>query len=484
MRYLGLLLVVVLMACGVEAAETFVEGEPEPVVLARPAPVRPVVVEEPEEEPDPIFPNEVGEIMILVYHGLHYENPGPYDRLTADFWNDLQTLYDQGYRLISMADLVNNNITTPAGYTPVVLSFDDGLPSAFSLMELPDGTLAPVPGTAVYILNAFYEKNPDFGRTAIFFVNGRPRPFDGAGTLQERFAYLLDHGFELGNHSYTHANFARLNGQRLQRDIGLLDQFIRYYAPDFEPLVLAYPFGIRPRASLRHYALQGEYYGVPYSYAWALRVGNTGVPAVPHHVNFDPSNVSRVVASDDSTYYYIVPDLGHLLRVFEQNPRLRFISDGDPDVVTVPRHLEHLVNTYSLGHRQLVVYDFYGEGYEYCGCYGCGCYDCGCYGCDCYDCECECECYGRYEECEECEDCGTNGIYGLYGRENFGRGNYGNNGTYETYDYEGDGRGSDGRESNGRGSDGHGNGGRGSDGHGNNGYGNYESETDMAGLAG
>ena len=313
-------------------------------------------------EPDPIFPNEVGEIMILMYHGLHEEHPGPYGRLTADFWNDLQTLYDQGYRLSSMEDLVNNNITTPAGYTPVVITFDDGLPSAFSLIEAEDGSLQPVPGTAVYIMNAFYELNPDFGRTAMFFVNGRPRPFYGAGTIEERFAYLLEHGFEIGNHSYGHPNFANLNAGRLQQEIGLADQFIRRYTPEgFEPLVLAYPYGIRPRPNLRHYAMAGEYNGIEYRYAWALRVGNTGVPALQHHINFDPSNVSRVVASDQSTEYYIVPDLGFLLRRFEKYPHLRFISDGDPNTITVPRGLEYYVNIYSLGDKELVVYDLIDE---------------------------------------------------------------------------------------------------------------------------
>jgi len=316
-----------------------------------------------EIEPEPIFPNEVGEIMVLVYHGLHEESPGPYDRLTADFWNDLQTLYDQGYRLIALADLINNNITTPAGYTPVAITFDDGLPSAFSLKELEDGTLTPVPGTAVYILNAFYEKNPAFGRAASFFINAWRDPFEGAGTLEERFRFLIDNGFEIGNHSFNHLDFSRLNAQQLQQEMGSLNQFIRKHLPDYESLAMAYPFSIRPRAGLRHYALAGEYNGIPYNYVWALRVGNTGSPAVPHHVRFDPLNVSRVVPSDQSTDYRNVPDLGYLLRRFEREPHLRFISDGDPDTITVPSDQVHYVDMYNLGDKELVVYDRY-EAYE------------------------------------------------------------------------------------------------------------------------
>lgn len=373
MRWLALVVLLLsfgLVACGLNAQEVFVDTgeEIEQAAFSHEVP-RPILMElpepEPEPEPDPIFPNEVGEIMILMYHGLHEYNPGPYDRLTSDFWKDLQALYDKGYRLISMEDLVNNNITTPAGYTPVVLSFDDGRASAFSLKELEDGTLTPVPGTAVYILNAFYEQNPDFGRTAIFFVNQHPEPFRGAGTIEERFAYLLDNGFELGNHGYTHANLSRLNAQSLRREIGLMDQFIKRYAPGYEPFVLAYAFGIRPRAALRHYALEGEYDGVSWHHKWALRVGNTGAPAIPHHINFDPTNVSRVVASDQSTDYYAVADMWFLLRRFEDFPHLRFISDGDPNTITVPRHLLHYVNLYSLYDKELVVYDIYEPYYDY-----------------------------------------------------------------------------------------------------------------------
>ena len=369
MKLLALIMLIALfVACGVQAQEPVLLAEPRVLPLVWDevsfTPELPHVLfelPEPESEPDPdpVFPNEVGEIMIIVYHGLHPENPGPYDRLTEDFKNDLQALYDGGFRLISMRDLINNNITTPAGYTPVVLSFDDGLPSAFSLERAEDGTLVPVPGTAVYILNEFYKKNPDFGRTAIFFVNGRPRPFAGAGTLQERFEFLIDHGFELGNHSYSHPNFANLNARRLQQEIGRVDQMIRRYAPGFEPLVIAYPFGIRPRPSLRAYIFNGEYDGETYSHEWALRVGNTFVPAVPYHVNFDPGNVARVVPTDQSTPYYDVVDLGFLLRRFERFPHLRFISDGDPNTITVPStHLQY-VNMYKIGDRELVVYKIY-----------------------------------------------------------------------------------------------------------------------------
>jgi len=368
----------VFISCGTEDEPIIEEEEPVtvPVIVPVFTPIpTPQPTPEPEPEPtEPIFPNEIGEIMIIMYHGLVPENPSPYDRTIEGFRSDLQWLYDEGYRLISMYDLINNNITTPAGFTPVVISFDDGRSSAFSLMEDEEGNLVPAPDTAVHIMNAFYEENPDFGRTAIFFVNYHPEPFRGAGTFEERFSYLIDNGFEIGNHGLLHQNFALLNAQSLQREIGLMDQFIRRIIPEYEPLVLAYPFGIRPWPDLRHYVMEGEYYYAPYRHAWALRVGNTNVPANPNHINFDPSNVSRVVGTDSSTYYRRVPDFGYMMRFYERNPHLRFISDGNPDTLTVPECQLHLVNMYSLGDMELITYvwerdcdydeECYGEYYS------------------------------------------------------------------------------------------------------------------------
>ena len=363
------IVLIVFTSCGADE-EPVIEEEPivVPVVVPVSTPIptpQPTPEPEPEPEPDPIFPNEIGEIMIIMYHGLVYENASPYDRTIEGFRSDLQWLYDEGYRLISMYDLINNNITTPAGFTPVVISFDDGRSSAFSFVEDEDGNLTPAPDSAVYIMNAFYEENPDFGRTAIFFVNYHPEPFRGAGTFEERFRYLIDHGFEIGNHGLMHQNFALLNARSLQREIGQMDQFIRGIIPDYNSLVLAYPFGIRPWPDLRHYVMEGEYYYAPYSHAWALRVGNTGVPANPHHINFDPTNVSRVVGTDLSTPYRRVPDFGYMMRFYERNPHLRFISDGDPNTLTVPECQLHLVNMYSLGDMELITYVWEVEE-EYC----------------------------------------------------------------------------------------------------------------------
>ena len=106
-----------------------------------------------------VQPNEIGDIIIAMYHGI--QNNPPYHRTAEDYKKDLQYMYDNGYRLISMRDYIDHNISVAAGYTPIVLTFDDGLRSSFSLEEV-NGELRPVEDSAVGILEAFNAEHPDF----------------------------------------------------------------------------------------------------------------------------------------------------------------------------------------------------------------------------------------------------------------------------------------------------------------------------------
>jgi len=288
--------------------------------------------------------------MIVMYHGLAAAD-NDYDCTAADFRRDLQTLYDQGFRLLSLHDLMDNNVTTPAGFTPVVLTFDDGRPSAFSLVETENG-LVPAPDCAVAVLEDFCGQHPDFGRGASLFVNGSPEPFKGAGTLAERFAYLLDHGYTIENHGFAHAHFAALSAAQIQEEIGKADQLIRNNAPGYTPRAVSYPYGERPLAALRSYVLNGLWEGQAYHYDWGLREGQSGAAGVPNRVGFDPLDIPRVRGTDVTQ-----TDLGWTLRQYQSHPERRYISDGDPATITVPRIYENNVDKGSLDGKELILTD-------------------------------------------------------------------------------------------------------------------------------
>ena len=110
--------------------------------------------------------NELGKIMILMYHDIG-EPEDIWVRTPENFRKDLQTLYDKGYRAISMKDYIEGNIDTPPGTTPVVITFDDGTKGQFNILD-EDGEFVINPDSAVGILEEFNKEHPDFGLKATF----------------------------------------------------------------------------------------------------------------------------------------------------------------------------------------------------------------------------------------------------------------------------------------------------------------------------
>ena len=70
--------------------------------------------EEPLVDPASVNANEAGQIMILEWHVIG-EKEGRWARTYTNFRKDLETLYEKGYRLVSLRDVVTNNIQVEAG---------------------------------------------------------------------------------------------------------------------------------------------------------------------------------------------------------------------------------------------------------------------------------------------------------------------------------------------------------------------------------
>jgi peptidoglycan/xylan/chitin deacetylase (PgdA/CDA1 family) len=378
---------VLLCSCGKETADVFAvspplaTATPRPITLETippsPTPYIPAQTEtpipvrsddltqgagapspEPSPTPRPDYsltkPYEAGQIMIVMYHGITPDdapNP-PYHRTVSEFKSDMQALYDRGYRLASLKDVMSGNIKTAAGYTPVVFTFDDGLASSFSLREH-NGRLVPVENTAFALMRDFYVRNPGFGFSATFFINNNTA-FPGAGSFIERLEYLIDHGCDIGNHSYNHESFRTLTADELQAAIGTVDGIIRDALPGYSPVGVSYPLGIRPSdADLYPFVLNGSYNGRAYTYDFALREGQSGDHATFFRNGFNPYNVPRVRASDNET-----TDLWWTIRFYDDNPIHRYISDGCPNTVVVPDVYSHNLDADKIEHfgKELIVY--------------------------------------------------------------------------------------------------------------------------------
>lgn len=295
-----------------------------------------------------VKPYEIGHIMVIMYHGI--EDRPPYHRIKEDFIEDLQYLYDNNYRLISMKDYKSGIISTPAGFKPVVLTFDDGLSTTFSLEEK-NGELVVKEDSAIGILEAFCEEHPDFGKAAALYINGGKGAFEGAGTYEERLNWLVDHGYEVGNHTNSHPKLSQLNEEQVQEEIGKVDRLIKETIPNYTVDTITYPHGIRPQEAYRNLVVDGIYEGHKYHYDLGFREGPSGPMVASFHKAFDPYNCPRVRGSEGEE-----GDLWWWFAYYESHQELQYVSDGNPNRIAVPEDKVDNVNVDKLNLSGLELY--------------------------------------------------------------------------------------------------------------------------------
>lgn len=278
-----------------------------------------------------IKPNEAGEIMVLMYHHIG-EPEAEWFRTPDNFRKDLQELYDKGYRPISLEDYTTGNIHTEAGYTPVVLTFDDGNQDNFNMIQDEKGDWIIDPDSAVGILVDFHEKYPDFPLEATFFINGGT-PFGQADWVEYKLNYLVEMGMDIGNHTNTHINFSKASAEKIQEELGKVNNLVKKYLPQYQVKTLALPFGSKPKdPSLYTYLIEGEHEGESYQHIAILEVGWDPYKS-PYNKDFDFTKIRRVRASETKVDGVGIYDW---MRTFDNGGRLRYISDGDPNIITVP----------------------------------------------------------------------------------------------------------------------------------------------------
>ncbi len=301
-------------------------------------------------------PNEMNDVIIAMYHGINekVKSTETVHRSISGFKKDLQLLYDNGYRAITMEDLMTNNISVPAGYTPIVLTFDDGLSSQLSMEYDSNGELVPKEDTAVAIINEFNETHPGFGTHAMFYVYTAQRPFKGKGTYAECAEYLLANGYELGDHTYSHPFLNKLSAEEIQMQLAYSAAGVAKHVDDFysyDVKYLAYPYGVTPSDhERRQYLLQGSYDGFNYKFHSAvLAAPNLKTSTLIYSNNFDPLKVGRYRGTNNATM-----DLNWKVNRDTETGK-SFISDGDPNVVTILQEDFDKVDLETLNNKTLRV---------------------------------------------------------------------------------------------------------------------------------
>ena len=294
--------------------------------------------------------NELGKVPIMMYHGIknmknsetdyiggNVDRDG-YTRTVEAFRNDLELYYQKGYRMIKLSDYIDGKIDVEYGYSPIILTSDDGNDNNIKVLGLDDdGNIIIDPNSAVGVLEEYKKKYPDFNVTAIFFVTNSL--FNQPEYNEKIINWLVDNGYEVGNHTRGHDNFTKIDSSKTQEVVGYMYNKLESIIGDKYSKIVALPFG-SPYNKIHDnykYIINGSYEGVEYETNAALRVG--WEPEVsPFNKDFDKTFLKRCRAYDNNGVDF---DIEMTLRILDKN---RYISDGNIDTIVTSSSNDDVIN--------------------------------------------------------------------------------------------------------------------------------------------
>ncbi len=276
-----------------------------------------------------VQPNEAGDIPILEYHDIINSGRAKgYQYPAAAFRKDMNWLYAHDYRPIGLSDLVRGRVDVAAGMSPFVLTFDDALPGQFHYTD--GGKIDP--NCAVGILEAMHAKHPDWQLRGTFFVltdhdPKMPPPFYQKQYARAKLEYLVQDGFEIGNHTVHHWQGMRhFPAPQVQAEFAGAVVGIHHYLPDYHVDTLALPYGVYPKN--QKLVIGGASGGVSYRNICAMLAGANPAPS-PMSKRFKPFRLPRIIPGAEPFA------LAYWLNYLQTHRSDRFVSDGDPNTYTV-----------------------------------------------------------------------------------------------------------------------------------------------------
>lgn len=304
--------------------------------------------------------DELGRIPIMMYHGIknlsdsdtkytggNVDKDG-YTRTVESFRKDLEFYYSKGYRMIKLSDYINGKIDVEYGYSPIIITFDDGNENNIKVTGLDsNGNIIIDKNSAVGVLEEFKKKYPLYNVTAIFFVN---QGLFGQPEYNEKILnWLIDNNYEVGNHTKNHDNFSKIDSNKTQEVVGYMYDKLENILGDRYSKIVALPFGSPYNKSHANYKyiLNGTYDGKEYNTEAALRVG--WEPEVsPFDKTFDKTFLKRCRAYDNNGVDF---DIEMVFRMLEKN---RYISDGNIKTIVTNHANSNIINNNDL---EVILYE-------------------------------------------------------------------------------------------------------------------------------
>lgn len=296
--------------------------------------------------------NELGKVPIMMYHGIREKTSAStgtvggnvdkdgYNRTPEAFRKDLEFYYDKGYRMIRLIDYVNGKIDVEYGKSPIILTFDDGNADNIKVTGLDEkGNIIIDPNSAVGILEEFKEKHPNAPVTATFFVNGGL--FEQPEYNDKIIKWLVDNGYDIGNHTQNHLDIKKANSDKVQKEIVYVYEKLEEIIPGKYINIIALPFGSPYTKTHENYkyVLSSTYNDKIYETIAALRVGWEPETS-SFDKDFDPTFLKRCRAYDNNGKEF---DIEMVFNNLEKN---RYISDGNVNqIITKESDSSKLNNT-------------------------------------------------------------------------------------------------------------------------------------------
>ena len=172
----------------------------------------------------------------------------------------------------------------------------------------------------------------------------------GEQYIEEKLKFLARKGYEIGNHTYSHANLSLLSDEEALMEIALNSKRTNDILPGYEVSSLSLPYGQYP--DNRDVLTAGNYLEYSYTNEAVLLVGSNPAPS-PFSIEFDPLGIPRIRASETMVENSGVYDW---LNFFKNYPERQYISDGNTAAVTAPKEAEDSLDKHSTVDKRVYFY--------------------------------------------------------------------------------------------------------------------------------
>ncbi len=231
------------------------------------------------------FPCEPGDrVVVFCYHSIHPSIP--FRSATPELFSDHLTWLREHCECVPFSQLLTARQRIGDGLPIVSITFDDGYADNHEY-ALP--LLAQHGIRATFFLTAGFLDGDEATLERLQHLRSLDRemirPLDWSQVKE-----ILEAGFEVGAHTYSHPNLARLSGPDLQDELGRSRRVIEDRVG--RPIsMMAYPFG-RPRV---HFTADVVSAVQRAGYDLAGAIGTRGVRETDH-----PLSVPRILVTNDS----------------------------------------------------------------------------------------------------------------------------------------------------------------------------------------